>query len=299
LLIDDIIQLLSSDQGSITEALLKTKILLHQIGHRELTEWVNDELNGYSEEKIVPLYRITRPNVVGTLVNIRVRAPQHPIPIGHLSEKEREMLEIIPVRQSLAVVAQLSDSKHHLQMPLPMEDNHRLGAGLEDGTFVEKAWLEISPVYIKNIVFQVRSRLLDFMLDLKSSIGSATSEDDVTVRSENVDAPSLFNKAIFGPNATIIVGSHNKQAVETTVVQGDFNSLVANLKALGVGDGAIADLRQAVEHQGPKEPTTSLKGRIGSWFKAQAEKQLDAGAQVAVSASMDAIVHAIKLYLGS
>jgi hypothetical protein len=134
---------------------------------------------------------------------------------------------------------------------------------------------------------------------LKTSLGSATSEEDVKANAANVDAPSLFHSAIFGPNATIIVGDHNKQIVVDTIVQGDFNSLATKLKDIGVDDGAVEDLRQAVEPKESKESAPSLKGRIASWLKAQAEKQLDAGAQAAVTASMDAIVHAVKLYLGS
>ena len=91
MLIDEIIQLLSSDQGSITEALLKTKVLLHQIGHRELIEWVNYELNGYEKNESVPQYRVLRARVVGNLANIRMRATSHPIPIGHLSDNERKI----------------------------------------------------------------------------------------------------------------------------------------------------------------------------------------------------------------
>ncbi|WP_186098098.1 hypothetical protein [Burkholderia gladioli] len=39
-LLDDIVDLLSDKNGSLTGALLKTKVLLHRIGHRELVEWV-------------------------------------------------------------------------------------------------------------------------------------------------------------------------------------------------------------------------------------------------------------------
>ena len=49
-LLKDIVALLSDKDGSLTGALLKTKVLLHQIGHKELAEWVNDELNGYGED---------------------------------------------------------------------------------------------------------------------------------------------------------------------------------------------------------------------------------------------------------
>jgi hypothetical protein len=40
MLLDEIIELLSSEQHSLTEALLKTKVLLHQIGKKDLAGWV-------------------------------------------------------------------------------------------------------------------------------------------------------------------------------------------------------------------------------------------------------------------
>ena len=49
MLINDIIQLLSNEQSSLTEALLKTKLLLHQVQRKDLVSWVNHELAGYPE----------------------------------------------------------------------------------------------------------------------------------------------------------------------------------------------------------------------------------------------------------
>ncbi len=297
MLIDEIIQLLSTDQGSITEALLKTKILLHQIGHRELVDWVNKELNGYADGADVPAYRIAHAHVVGTLVNIRMRATGHPIPLGHLTDAQRQSLEISSVRESLAVVAQFAES-NSLHKPLPMEYNNLLGHGLAEHTHVEQAWCEFSPVEMKNIIFQVRTRLLDFMLDLKSSIGSAVSEEDVKANAVNVDATSLFNKAIFGSHTTIIVGDHNKQIVGSTVVKGDFASLADKLQNLGVGREDIDELQKAIGKDSGKEPTPTVRGKVTHWLKTLAEKQLDIGAQAALTFSIDAVVHAVKAYMG-
>lgn len=47
MLLDEIIALLGDQNARLSDALLKTKILLHQIGKKELAEWVNHELNGY------------------------------------------------------------------------------------------------------------------------------------------------------------------------------------------------------------------------------------------------------------
>ena len=55
-LVDEIIDILSSDKGKLSDALIKTKVLLHQIGHKELVSWVNNELNGYSNKNSTFFY---------------------------------------------------------------------------------------------------------------------------------------------------------------------------------------------------------------------------------------------------
>ena len=297
ILIDEIIALLSTDQGSITDALLKTKILLHQIGQRELTAWVNEELNGYGSEAKLPPYRVLHAHVLGNVSNLRFRATSHPIPIGHLPDNVREGLENIPVTDSLAVVQQLA-SGESLRRPLPLETNPRLARGFAQGTHVEQAWCEVSSVDMKNIIFQVRSRLLDFMLDLKNSLGPLSSENDVKRGAEAIDAPSLFQRAIFGSHATIIVGNSNKQHVGSVIIQGDFNSLAMNLKRLGVNEAAIKELTEIANNETNKSDRSLLRNRVGNWIREQAEKQLDSGAQAAISISIDAVTHAVRAFFG-
>ena len=48
------------NNGSISDILLKTKILASQKGDKELLEWVNHELEGYEEKP--PKYRILNSN---------------------------------------------------------------------------------------------------------------------------------------------------------------------------------------------------------------------------------------------
>ena len=57
----------------------------------------------------------------------------------------------------------------------------------------------------------------------------------------------MFNNAIFGDNATILVGDHNRQKVTNRIVTGDFESLKLLLQERNVGTSEISDLRSAVE----------------------------------------------------
>ena len=85
------------------------------------------------------------------------------------------------------------------------------------------------------------------MLDLKGSLGAATSDDDIKQRSSTLDPTSMFNNAIFGANTTIVVGSNNRQTIDNSIVLGDFDSLSKRLKQLGVDDVAIKELQDVAD----------------------------------------------------
>ena len=59
----------------------------------------------------------------------------------------------------------------------------------------------------------VRSRLLDFLLELRDKIGEGATDENIKAKSSSFDAKDLFNHAIFGAHTTIVVGNQNTQAV--------------------------------------------------------------------------------------
>lgn len=118
------------------------------------------------------------------------------------------------MRQPLAVLQQMAANKEGAMRPLPMELNHELKKGLARGIEIERAWCHISSHDIVGIVLQVRSRLLDFMLELRDTLGQAATESELREKSRSVDTQSMFNNAIFGPNTTILIGHHS--SISTT-----------------------------------------------------------------------------------
>lgn len=230
-LMDEIIDELSSSEKSLTEALLKTKVLLHKIGHKELTEWINNELNGYSEKSHLPEYRILPAQVLANAENVAYQFNAHPIPLSHLSKQQRESLENVRIYQSLAVLENFAKGTgRHFESPIEMEANALLSKGLTKGTIIQRAWRQISKNDITQILIQVRSRLLDFVLDLHDEVGETPSDKDLKEKTSDIDASGLFNNAIFGDNATIVVGSHNKQQIANHIIQGNFDTLANALR---------------------------------------------------------------------
>jgi AbiTii len=192
MLIDDIIQLLSNEQGSLTEALLKTKLLLHQVQRKDLVSWVNHELTGYPEAADLPDYRILESRVKGDLMAPGWMANDQAIPIMHLEKDYREKLEKSEMRESLALVQELATKpQSSIRQPFPPEANRKLGSNLGNGWKIQSAWCEISVLSVQNILIQVRSRLLDFVLELKDSLGGATSESEIKEKSSSLDMTSM------------------------------------------------------------------------------------------------------------
>ena len=96
--------------------------MLHEIGHKELVEWVNHELNGYPDDKELPEYRILPAQVLANMANLAYQVNSHPIPLGHLDHDVRQRFESARMYQSLAVLEKLTDDEDgFLESPIPME----------------------------------------------------------------------------------------------------------------------------------------------------------------------------------
>jgi hypothetical protein len=231
MLIDDIITILGNETGSLTDALVKTKILLYEIGNKELVEWVNNELNGYSNSDDVPPYRILPSHVFGNLSNPVSRYRRHPIPLGHLPTHIQDSLVRSKMPQSVASLEDLAKQQKPVSRPIPMECNHSLGEQLDNSFRVERAWCEIAIHDVKSIIVNVRSRLLDFMLELRESVGHTTTDAELREKSSSVDAQGLFHHAIFGAgsNTTILIGNQSSITATQTINANEFAGRVQKL----------------------------------------------------------------------
>lgn len=296
-LLDEIIELLSDKNGSLTDALLKTKVLMHRIGHKELAEWVNDELNGYPKDKPVPTYRIVHGRVVGHIQNMRMIYGSQPLPTGHLPEDMRKYLHEHEMRESINVLEQFTtDPDKHLTMALGPEFYGPLSEALE-GAWVQKAWVQMAPTQIMHGLTEIRSRLLDFVLNLQEKIGDA-EDSEVREVAKNIDAPAMFQHTVIGDNATIVIGNQNVTTVKNMVKKGDFASLAAALKSNGVADTDIAALQVAIDRD--KALVDKEKKQLGpsvkAWMSKMMEKVIDSSWQIELGVAGGLLTEALKTY---
>ena len=300
-LVDEIIDILSSDKGKLSDALIKTKVLLHQIGHKELVGWVNNELNGYQNRDSVPDYRIVPAQVLVNASNLAYEVTAHPIPLSHLENKHRESIETSKMDQSLAVLEQFAENNTgHLQAHIPMETYGILAKGLSNSYNINRAWSEVSSTSVTKILIQVRSRLLDFLLELKDELPNELNEEEAKAHINKVDAGNLFNSAIFGDNTTIVVGNENIQNVSNINLKGDFESLSKILKSHGVSNSDISELNEAIEKDSPTIDNDKREYgvEVKKWLQKMLGKAVDTTWQVELGVASSLLANALSSYYG-
>ncbi|MEO8154019.1 MAG: hypothetical protein ABI605_13185 [Rhizobacter sp.] len=296
-LLDDIVDLLSDGKGSLTEALLKTKVLMHKIGYKELAEWVNDELNGYPPDKPVPPYRVIHSRLVGHLQNIAYAHSNVMLPTQHLPEKTRRMFHENNMRESISVLERFANNdKGHLTVPVGPEYHQQIDKVL-DGFWVQRMWIQMEPTQVLHSVTEVRSRLLDFVLSLQDKLGDL-KDDEVKEAAKDIDAAAMFRGAVFGDNATVVIGDKNTTHITNTIRRDDFESLATALRRAGVEQGDIALLQDAVQHDTDSvdHEKKQFGGAVKAWMSRMLGKAVEASWNIELGVAGGLLTEALKAY---
>jgi hypothetical protein len=298
-LIEEIIELLSSGESNLKIALLKTKVLLHKLGEKELLDWVNGELKGYSEKESVPDYRVLHLTIKGHVSNMVHRYSNHTLPVMHLDEVIRERLDTKYLMDGIAVIEQYSEQEH-LSISVAPEFYPYLSEGFDNSYQVESAWGIHSAGAMTQILTEVNSRLLDFVLELSERFPSEMDSDEMKTRSKEVGVSDLFNNAVFGDNATIVVGDSNTQSIRNSVTKNDLPSLIEALKQHKVSDEDIAELESSIDSDSVSDEVKEGKfgAGVSSWMGKMVEKAASTAWDVKVGAAGSLLATAISKFYG-
>ncbi|MGH9552114.1 MAG: hypothetical protein ACRD3W_22190 [Terriglobales bacterium] len=300
-LLDELIAGLSADNPNLTDALMKTKVLLHKIGRKDLAEWVNQELTGYPNSVPVPEYRVIHAGVHGNAANVAWQFNDQPLPTMHLKPELRKRFEELEMRESISTIEELaSNNKGSLIREIPPEAYHLFEKNLVPGTKIQRAWSSIGHGQVAQVLTQVRSRLLDFLLELHEKVGDEMTDDEIKQIGQSAETGTMFNQAIYGNNNTILIGNHNTQTVVRRIEEHDFEALAEILRGKAVAAEDIESLRDALDgDEGTPEVATKQIGpRARDWMKRMLAKAIDTSWGVEVSIAANLLTDALKAYYG-
>jgi hypothetical protein len=297
MLLDDIIEILSDSKGSLEAALLKTKILMRQLGHKELSTWVNSELSGYPVDVEVPSYRCVHTTPHASLILDGWQWKDTLLPVSTLKEGLRENVTKLKVGSSIGTVEEqvkvYRQKGHGLVRQLSPDYMPSLAKGLAKGAVITAAWCEVNMAELEAILIQVRSRLLDFCLEVQEKLG-VVSEQELPTKAKTIDTQGMFQTIVYG--GTVIVGGSN---IQVNNQRGDIEGLLKEVAKLGYEKAELEELRQAViEDKSKNETPTITEGETSKWYMKALKKVGKGAVNVGVDVMSKVIVEALKHYTG-
>ncbi|HHA2894702.1 TPA: hypothetical protein ACOFC4_000264 [Stenotrophomonas maltophilia] len=292
-----IISILGAESCNLTSALIQAQILAHHIGQTQLSDWVGWELKGYPEGSEVPAYRMIRLQPRGCVSNGFVRYPDHPLPTLHLEDGVRE--RILNARISGSVAAIESYGPTSSVANYPPEFAAYFADAIDSDFFIESLWGKPAVGAYAQILVEIRSRLLNFVLDVAKTLPKDDDKAELESTSMKNTLDSLFQNAIFGHNATIQFGNNNTANVTNTVTQGDLSSVVELLRSKGMAEEDLRTLEVAVEADGDEPKRQKKLGpAVASWMGAAVTKAASGAWDITVSAAGTLVAGALSGYYG-
>lgn len=299
-LISVIINELTNIDIPLASPLLKTKVLASRMGNPNLLNWVNSELNGYEEDGTLPDYRVEYGVLMGNYIQNGYKVSNAQIPVPNISKEFKEIYSKIESRDSIKAIEDMvgkknlafsvsNDRKAFLENEIRNSGNHRFQ--------IINLHIQIPVNFQSNIVSNVRSRLLEFTLQLEQEFGY---EVDISTLQINVHTINhIMNTTIInsGDGAIVNNGNENTISAGIDIKKGDKEYLRQELIKAKVAQGDVDELLAIVDDELPIS-----KGAFGvavnDWIKKMLSKAVDGSWQVSIGAAGNILSEALQRHYG-
>ncbi|HEV2901126.1 MAG TPA: hypothetical protein VGX71_25455 [Pseudaminobacter sp.] len=296
-LLNDIIRSVTEEEEPLARTLRRALVLAHKLKNETFKTWVDKELNGYGDDDELPDYRSHNGTAKGLLFGpLNQQIPDQPLAPALMRPEHRHFATSIRLRQPIASYdGRQGDKTAILQWPADI-------VGLYQSTFIEgwalnRAWLEIPDSVIRGLVDTVRTRILQFVLQIQDELPNDEEEALETLPPAVVDR--VVNVTIMGGH-NVVGNVHHFQA--PTVIAGDIGSLKNALDRLGVTQKEFAKLEATLKADGTyavgEEGQKAIGDKTSKWIAATAKKMGAAGLKVGGAVAEEVVKGVVKSYLG-
>jgi len=288
----DEIQTAATDHAvPLSDMLRKCQILASRLRHQPFKEWVGHELNGYPDDAPLPRYRGPfQGEVKADLIGFMgATAKNVGVPMTNVPEEAREDFRSMNFYQGVGMLESLiADANRTGDTSLKSMYASELAAitPVWQNYQAIAMWVEVPVASVAGILDQVRSRALEFVLEIETENPeagtTATTEPPVPLAKTDY----IFNTTIYGGN--VAVGTN----ATVNVTPGDLGSLLAYLEAQGVTKEDRAELEAAL-----KADENKLGPRVKAWLGGVVAKTASFGSGMAQNAVGGLIAFAVLRFL--
>lgn len=185
---------------SLSDVLLKAKVLAHQLKSRTFRQRVNSEIDGYKDRSQVPDYRVVRCNIRGDFVGMFQSGVRNvPLSTSILEPEVREDLEYERLGASVTYIEDLlsKDGEVGASLDITMIDYLRAHGVTIGDMILNHAQKRVSKQTLAALLTSVRSRLLEFLLELRDKHPELDKDDNAAARISESDIDSAVGHKIY------------------------------------------------------------------------------------------------------
>jgi len=251
----------------LSDVFLKLQVIVYLLKNEQLTEWFNNESNGYDEDKILPEYRILPVLYFAQVEQDRgfgnsLMHNNYNLPIDLIKDKGiQNIISKLEYRDSVSNITNLISNQNEGTIPIAVPNTTMaislFSKGLQSNCYIHAIWREIPKNAVQNIISQIKSKLLQFLLEINENLNLNISFTEMENK-EKIE--KAFNQNItnhiYGNNNNIASGQNVEQNINQSFV--DYEKL----KEYGVEEQYIEELK-IIEKEIDKNV---LKNKVFSWL---------------------------------
>lgn len=299
-LLEKIIDGATSDDIKLVTLLRQCLVLAEEMGNESLAAWATSELNGYPDHNALPEYRILGITAKGMFLGpMGAQINNHPLAAGIMKEEHRLWATTAYLKEPVTSYERLSGDPEKngcAVMNWPADLTVFYQSKFFKGYALNRAWQEISMGAIAGVVDTVRTRILQFGLDIRKSVGA----EKVQYSSQPARVEQAVQTIIYGGTNIIhsAVGDHAQFGGQRLVVEGDFSSLSERLGEAGVPREKVVELEAAIAGDKADGAPKGFGGRVAGWLQGAGAFIGKEGAKVASGEATKAVTTAVLSYFG-
>ena len=286
------------DNISIASTLLKLRLLAAKLGSDELTEWIKNEAEGYSQESDIPSFRVVPISFSGTFQGpFGSSINDAPIPPLLIKKFAGEDWITNKFRESAGAVEMMASEENGVHLDL------------SNLIFILRGnvYPTYDPVKIVGFVSQIlliqmsnaiRTRLLEITIEIANKIPSAEGVELALIMQDPKATTQIFHQTIHG-SVTNIQSSGPEATIQVTIATRDLESLKNGLLISGFSKEESSKLTKLISEQEPNEQKDDgLNDGVREWLADRIKNGFDAGIKGGISALTRIVQEAAMQYWG-
>ena len=246
-------ELADQKNHSLSDVLLKAKVLAHQLRGRKFRQWINSEIDGYDRTGTIPTYRklmiALRGDFNGPFQSILRDVP---LSTSMFDEDMREVLNYHTVPNSVAAIEDMTSKEGDpvAKLDIKYVNFFRQYGEQIDGMILNHLKKGIPKSGLVGILASVRSKLLDFLLELRDKHPDLDKDDKAAAQIseseiDSVMATNVYNDCIVieGGEMRDVYQAGQAGAMGPGAKADNFNQILRE----AIGTNSLADLIAELE----------------------------------------------------